>query len=49
MPLYRGRRKPVRLPVTEQVSRHTMTLPISASMTLADADDVLAQFKTVMQ
>lgn len=39
MPLYAGRR-PTRLPVTEQVYQRILTLPISASMTLADADNV---------
>jgi len=47
MPLYLGPRKPARLPVTERVVKRIMTLPISASMTLDDADDVLAQFKEV--
>ena len=49
MPLYRGRRKPARLQATERIAGRIMTLPISASMTLDDADDVLAQFKTVMK
>lgn len=49
MPLYRGRRKPVQLPVTERVAKRIMTLPISASMTFGDADDVLVQFNAVMK
>jgi dTDP-4-amino-4,6-dideoxygalactose transaminase len=49
MPLYGGRRKPARLPVTERVAERIMTLPISASIPLEDAEDVLAQFKAVMK
>lgn len=49
MPLYTGRRKSARLPVTERVAERIMTLPISASMTLDDAEDVLAQFKAVLK
>ena len=49
MPLYGGSRKPARLPVTDRVAERIMTLPISASMTFDDAEDVLAQFKAVMK
>jgi dTDP-4-amino-4,6-dideoxygalactose transaminase len=49
MPLYRGRSKPARLPATERIAKRIMTLPISASMTLADADDVIEQFKAEMK
>lgn|SRR5574337_110662 len=49
MLLYRGRGKPVQLSVTEQVAKSIMTLPISASMTRDDADDVIEQFKAVMK
>jgi dTDP-4-amino-4,6-dideoxygalactose transaminase len=39
MPLYRGGRAPG-LPVTETLGRQIITLPISASMQLADVDYV---------
>ncbi len=48
MPLY-GNGASCRLPVTEQVSRSLVTLPISSSMTLHDADYVIEHFKDVMR
>ena len=49
MPLYAGGCEPVSLPTTEQVAGRIMTLPISASMTPNDAEDVLAEFKAVLK
>src|SRR5262245_61622067 len=49
MPLYCGDGKPPSLPVTERVARAIMTLPISASMTLDDADDVIEQLVGVLR
>lgn len=43
MPLYAQWRTP--LPVTEQVFERVLTLPISASMTMKDARDVMAAFE----
>ncbi len=48
MPLYRGNLPPVSLPVTEQVVREIMTLPISASMTPDDAAEVAAELRAQM-
>jgi len=45
MPLYRGQAEPDRLPATEELARCCVTLPISASMTAADAEDVIEGFK----
>jgi len=47
MPLYTGSTGPERLPVTEDVARRCVTLPISASMTMQDADDVIDSFSAV--
>src|SRR5262249_9422022 len=41
MPLYAGAARAESLPVTEDIARRCVTLPISASMTLRDADDVM--------
>lgn len=49
MPLYCGRAEPVSLPVTEQAARACVTLPISASMTLDDADYVIDCFRAVFR
>jgi dTDP-4-amino-4,6-dideoxygalactose transaminase len=46
MPLYVGEEKPARLPVTEAVAPTLLTLPISASMTVGDADYVLEHLLT---
>jgi len=43
MPLYCGNAEAVHLPVTERVAKCIMTLPMSASMTLNDADYVIEQ------
>ena len=44
MPLYHGRERPPSLPITEATSRAIITLPISASMTVADARYVTRHF-----
>jgi perosamine synthetase len=44
MPLYNGHQQPA-LPNTEDVCRRIMTLPISASMTVEDADYVMYHMK----
>jgi perosamine synthetase len=44
MPLYRGRKRPPSLPVSEATSRAIVTLPISASMTVDDAKYVTRHF-----
>lgn len=49
MPLYHGNSKPVSLRVTEQVAKCILTLPISASMNLHDADYVVKQFKETVK
>lgn len=49
MPLYDRKREPSPLPVTEEVAARVMTLPISASMTLDDAEDVLRELKAVLE
>lgn len=41
MPLYRDGPQVTSLPVTEQVAKRMLTLPIGASMSLGDTDDVL--------
>jgi len=48
MPLYAGGGSPATLPLTEQVGNSIMTLPISASMSLKDADYVLAELKRLL-
>jgi perosamine synthetase len=48
MPLYAGAGQPAPLPITEQVATRIMTLPISASMTADDAQDVVAALKAVV-
>jgi perosamine synthetase len=45
MPLYGA--ESIRLPETERICQRVLTLPISASMTLADADDVISQFAAI--
>jgi dTDP-4-amino-4,6-dideoxygalactose transaminase len=47
MPLYKRGAAPPRLPVTEDVARRCVTLPISASMTLEDAEYVVASAREV--
>ncbi len=47
MPLY-GRKR-CHLPVTETVSRSMLTLPISSSMTLDDAEYVSGHFRDILQ
>ena len=49
MPLYCGGGQPVSLPTTEQVAARMLTLPISASMTLNDAEDVLREFTATLK
>jgi perosamine synthetase len=50
MPLYaRTGKQPASLPGTERVAERIMTLPISSSMTLDDADDVVAQFRAAFK
>jgi len=49
MPLYCRGRQPVALPATEQAAARMLTLPISASMTVGDAEDVLREFKVVLE
>lgn len=49
MPLYAGGTQPVSLPTTEQVAARMLTLPISASMTLSDAEDVVREFQAVLE
>jgi dTDP-4-amino-4,6-dideoxygalactose transaminase len=49
MPLYAGRTPPDSLPTTEAVAARIMTLPISSSMTLDDADDVLVQLRAALK
>jgi len=47
MPLYVGSAESEHLPVTEDVARRCVTLPISASMTMQDADDVIDSFSAL--
>jgi len=49
MPLYCGESRPPSLPVTERVAARILTLPISASMTPTDAEDVLAELQAVLK
>lgn len=49
MPLYNGNRQPPRLPHTESLAEHILTLPISASMNIEDATYVAAQIKDLLQ
>ena len=49
MPLYAGGRSQVSLPATERVADRILTLPISASMTATDVDDVLGELKAVLE
>jgi len=49
MPLYADGGEPPSLPVTERIARSILTLPISASMTTDDADDVVTAFRAVFQ
>jgi dTDP-4-amino-4,6-dideoxygalactose transaminase len=48
MPLYLGEAKAPSLPTTERLAESIMTLPIGASMTAADADDVVEQVAQVL-
>jgi dTDP-4-amino-4,6-dideoxygalactose transaminase len=48
MPLYGGEAGSAALPVTERVALGLVTLPISASMTVADAEYVTVHFKALM-
>jgi dTDP-4-amino-4,6-dideoxygalactose transaminase len=48
MPLY-SRRAPPRLPNTEWLSRRILTLPISASMSLRDADCVIEEVRGLLR
>jgi len=47
MPLYLNGAGPDRLAVTETLARRCVTLPISASMTSSDAEDVIEAFRAV--
>lgn len=49
MPLYGGFGPPPSLPVTEQVGESIVTLPISASMTLDEADYVLTHLRAILE
>lgn len=49
MPLYHQGRKPDPLPVTEEVSKSIVTLPISASMTEVDARYVIDAVKELLE
>jgi len=49
MPLYGGSGKPPSLPVTEQVGESIVTLPISASMSLDDAEYVLTHLRAILE
>jgi UDP-4-amino-4-deoxy-L-arabinose-oxoglutarate aminotransferase len=49
MPLYTGLTPPEPLPVTEHLGEAIMTLPISGSMTVDDADYVVAQLREVLE
>jgi len=49
MPLYCGDGAPTSLPVTEQVVKSLMTLPISGSMGLNDAHDVVEQLRASLR
>jgi perosamine synthetase len=45
MPLYRGSRRAPQLPCTDRVAKSILTLPISASMTPADAREVIRHLR----
>lgn len=49
MPLYAGNTPSPPLPATEHVAKRCVTLPISASMNLEDADDVVSAFQSVFR
>ena len=49
MSLYRGANPEPVLPATEQVAQRIMTLPISASMTVDDAEDVASALASVLR
>jgi perosamine synthetase len=49
MPLYAGSAKAEHLPASEDIARRCLTLPISASMTVKDADDVIASIEAVFR
>ena len=48
MPLYGGDARPVPLPVTEHVAESIMTLPISTSMAVDDAEYVVTQLNALL-
>lgn len=49
MPLYCQDSSPPSLPHTEAVGKSTLTLPISSSMTIQDAQYAVDQFQSVLQ
>jgi perosamine synthetase len=49
MPLYCGKNRPPALPFTEVLADSALTLPISANMTLRDADYVVGQFMSILE
>src|SRR5262245_37343711 len=49
MPLYCADETPTSLPVTEEIAKSIVTLPIGASMTTDDADYVVEHFRAVMK
>ena len=49
MPLYCGQNRPPALPFTDAVADSALTLPISANMTLRDADYVASQFMSILE
>lgn len=48
MPLYRGRKSVPALPHTERITKAIITLPISASMTAADAAEVTLHLQEIL-
>jgi dTDP-4-amino-4,6-dideoxygalactose transaminase len=48
MPLYRGSRRPANLSKTEHIAKSIITLPISSSMTVADATEVALHLKEII-
>jgi perosamine synthetase len=48
MPLYCGRRRPAKLPQTERIAKSIITLPMSSSLTVADAADVAAHLREII-
>ena len=48
MPLYGCASQDVSLPVTEEIAGRLLTLPISASMTVRDAEEVLREFTALV-